>query len=353
MQLKLWDQIVSWNNVQYSYKQTIKGAHKHKTKAIIFSFNETKNLKTIQQQVINNSYNFGKFNSFKVYEPKERQIDAPEYKDKIVHHMVYQVLRDFYEPKFIFDSFSCIRGKGNGRAVKRIQHFMRHSTKTMKNPYMVKVDVKKFFHSIPQNVLKRILKKKIKCTKTLSLCFQIIDSSPNSVGLPLGCVTSQLFANVLMNELDQFMKRKAKISYYLRYSDDIFFIVDGKENAKFYMKACRAFLRKYLKLDTRDKKCYYVPVSAGIDALGFKIFKNRISLKSEYKRKVRKKIKAFPKVIDDGGIIECQRKINSIFAHTSIADSENFLNQIKGQLKIVFGYETVTKIVPKNYLINS
>ena len=131
---KLFDYITSEENVLLAYKQTQKGSPKHKIPAIRFRQSQTVNLAELVKSVRDKTWKPKGYYRFEIHDPKHRIIFAPAYEDKIVHHMLYQVLREFYEPKFIHDSYSCTRGKGNQRAVERLQHHYKVAKATLEDP---------------------------------------------------------------------------------------------------------------------------------------------------------------------------------------------------------------------------
>src|SRR5574344_1076213 len=138
---KLFDYITSEENVLLAYKQTQKGSPKHKIPAIRFRQSETANLAELVQSVKGGTWKPRGYYRFEIHDPKHRTIFAPAYDDKIVHHMLYQVLRELYEPKFIHDSYSCIRGKGNQRAVERLQQYYKVVLGPMGAPHFVKMEL--------------------------------------------------------------------------------------------------------------------------------------------------------------------------------------------------------------------
>jgi hypothetical protein len=289
----MFERIVSPANFFDAYQKTQRGSPKYKPGAVRFARNETENLEVLRQSVISGEYRPSDYIEFPVFEPKERVIYAPKYKDKIVQHAVNNVLRDFYEPKFIFDSYACIRGKGNQAAVLRLQQFMRAASINYETPWIVKADVQKFFYSIDREVVKGIVRRKVFCRETTDLLFRIVDSSPNKMGLPLGNLTSQLLANVLMNELDHYVKRTLGARYYLRYADDLVILVDGKAQAGDILGCIRSFGRDVLNLTFPDRKCFIRPLRYGLEALGYRITAATISLTSRAKSIFIRRIKAF------------------------------------------------------------
>ena len=327
----LFDYIVSQEVVEIAYKQTQKGSPKHKRPAVRFRFDETSNLQEIVKDVENQEWKPKGYYKFEIHDPKHRIIFAPAYEDKIVHHMLYQVLREFYEPKFIYDSFSCIRNKGNQRAVLRLQEHYKKAQNEYQDVYLVKIDIKKFFHTIPREVLKGIYAKDIKCNRTLDLIYTIIDSSPKELGLPLGCVTSQLGANVIMNPFDHYAKRVLKVKYYLRYADDIFMLVDSKEKAESILGLSQEFIEQELGLGFAEGKCFtYRLNDKPIIGLGYKIHCKYILMKSLNKRRIIKSINRYKNN-------PCSPTRNSLVAYKSYlccSNSFNFINKHFKELDI-------------------
>ena len=346
----MFESIVSWDNVTYSYKQTQKSSPKHKVPAVRFRQNETRNLKQIQEAVRSGEFKPKGFYLFEILEPKRRTIHAPAYEDKIVHHMLYQRLRDYCEPKFIFDSYSCIRGKGNQRAVKRLHYFMKQVENEHGEVWVYKLDVSKFFPSIVHSILKEILKKLGLDQSTLDLCYTIIDSSPHKIiGLPLGCVSSQLFANVYMNPLDHFMKRFVKAKHYLRYADDIFILCGSKEEAVEKGNKCHKYLTERLGLSCAPDKRYVKKVSkVGLDGLGYKIFSTHILLSSKAKIRAKRMIRKLTRQYHTKE--KTIRQINCSLAawtsHAQVANSYNFIKKLVEEFPQVAYTDNTLKFNP-------
>ena len=207
-------------------------ARKHKTyknEVINFELNLENNLINLVNNIKNKSYHLGKYYEFKVYEPKERIIKALPYIDRIVHQWyVEEFIKPYIVPKFINTTYACIQNRGTHNAVDQIQKYMRIYKRNSKNFWILKCDVKKFFYNIDPVILYDIMKKYISDKALLDFTHLLIfdkNTSVNNVGIPIGNYTSQFFANIYLNELDQYVKRILKIKYYVRYMDD--FIVLG------------------------------------------------------------------------------------------------------------------------------
>lgn len=327
--VNIFNEITQWDNILKAYAETQKGAPKHKRPAVRFRQNETENLKLLLESVKDKSYQPSEYYKFIITDPKERIIFAPAYQDKIVHHMVYSVLREFYETKFIFDSYACIRGKGNQAAVQRIQHFMKVHQRNNKEVWLAKLDVSKFFPSINREILKLVLAKDIKCKDTLELCYLIIDSSPTVKGLPLGCVSSQLFANVYLNGLDHFIKREMKVKHYVRYADDLFLFLDSRAAADEASLTVSGYMLNNLHLSCAENKRYVKDATLGVDGLGYKIYSTHIVLKAQVKKRMNKRLRSFPSLYKEGATVkQLEQRLNSWCAHAKLAKVQNYIDSL-------------------------
>ena len=270
---------------------------------------------------------------FTVYEPKERIIDAPHYRDKIVQLAINNVLKGYYNRLFIHDSYACIDGKGTHLAVDRLSYFLRKSYWQFGDrATIVKVDIRKFFYSIDRKVLKSILRKRIRCDKTLRLICKIIDSADDisPKGLPLGNTLSQICANIYMNELDQYCKRKLGVKYYLRYADDIVIIAESKETAKQLLDEVVLFLRCNLKLEVNENKTKIFPIHQGVNTIGYKIHKTHRLLRSECKKKIRRKARKLKGLLSAGTVRpeKVEQILNSWLGHARHGCSHNFTKHL-------------------------
>lgn len=327
----LYDKIVDYNNIKNAYEQVLKFGRRYKRDAIQFSLKEDLNLVALWQELKNGTYQISPYIRFKVYEPKERWVSAPAFRDKIVQFATHTVLKEVYKNVFIQNSFACIDGRGTHSAVDKVQKNMRIANRLFDDAWIVKFDVSKFFYSIDRTVLKTILRKKISCTKTLWLLDNVIDSSPEGqAGIPLGNVTSQLFANVYLNELDQYCQRFLKARYYVRYMDDVVAIVDTKEHAQKLLKEMKLFVKKRLNIEANPKKSQIFPLKQGVNAYGYKIWTTHRLVRNQSKKAMKRKMKGLDWKLKNGEIsIE---KVNQIamswLGHARHSNSYNLSKKI-------------------------
>jgi len=242
------------------------------------------------------NYRHGSYHAFKINDPKQRDIHKASVRDRLVHHAVYRILYPYFDKKFIYDSYSCRIDKGTHKAIIRFRNFAQKvSLNNKKTVWILKDDIRKFFASIDHIVLQNILKKYITDADILWMLDQLINSFNTKdkidVGLPLGNLTSQLFVNIYMNEFDQFVKRKLKVKYYIRYADD--FVVFSED--KFYLEKLipklSEFLTNKLKLTLHPKKLFIKTLASGLDFLGWVIFPHHLIPRTSTKKRMFKKLK--------------------------------------------------------------
>ena len=201
----------------------------------MFELKLEQELLELEKQLKTGTYKHGGYTKFKIYEPKERIIMASEYKDRVVHQWyVEKFIKPYFVPQFISTSYAGIEGRGMHKASKDVQKAMRSAKSKWKNYYILKMDVTKYFQNIDKRILWEILKRKMKDKKLLWLTREILLSTEGMVGLPLGNYTSQMFANIYLNELDQYVKHILKCKYYYRYMDDIVIMCENKKIAERY-----------------------------------------------------------------------------------------------------------------------
>ena len=205
----------------------------YKKEVIVYELNFENNLTNLLRNLYTNTYKLGNYYSFKVYEPKERIIQALPYKDRIVHQWyVEEFIKPYIVPKFINTSFACLTNKGTHKAVETLQKQMRIIKRNYDDFWILKCDIKKFFYNINPFILYNIIKKYIVDPQVLNLTKILIFKQPlnnNQIGIPIGNYTSQFFANIYLNELDHFVKRVLKVKYYVRYMDDFVLLLKTKQ----------------------------------------------------------------------------------------------------------------------------
>lgn len=285
---------ISIRNLYLGYRKARLGK-RYKTVQQKYEFHLEINLANLHEKLKNpKNYKPKKYRKFTIYEPKMREVAAPSFEDQIVHQALFTTLEPPIRKKFIKHSYACIKNRGTHKAVRDIQK----SLKNLKEySFYLKTDIKSYFASINHAILKEILKKYIKDLQTLTLLNKIIDSFEESpqTGLPLGNVTSQLFANIYLNELDQFVTKKLMpqrdFSTYFRYMDDFVLLSESKKRLIKYRNEIEQFLINTLDLKLHPRKRLIQKISFGIDFCGYNIFANKILMRKETVRKFVRKWK--------------------------------------------------------------
>lgn len=257
------------------------------------------NILELRLELLDKTYKHSQYEAFVINDPKRRSIHKAKVRDRLLHHAICRILYPLFDKKFIYDSYSCRLGKGTHRGIERLKCFGRKVSKNnTKTVWVLKCDVKKFFASIDQNVLKNILEKYIQDSDILWLLGQVIGSFQTenrlALGLPLGNLTSQLLINVYMNEFDQFVKHILKIKYYIRYADDFVILSTDKDYLVDLLSKIGIFLKEKLKLTLHPNKVSITTFASGIDFLGWVNFPEHRVLRTSTKRRMLKHIKQSP-----------------------------------------------------------
>lgn len=302
----LYPKIYDFESLHRAYLKAIK-CKRYRKDVLCFRQNLEENLIQLQNELIWKTYRTGEYRTFHVYEPKARLVAALPFRDRVAHHALYAVIAPIWEERFIYDSYACRIGKGTHAGADRAQEYLRSANRKWKKTYCLKGDVLKYFQNIDHNTLKGLLRKRIACPDTLWLCEEIIDSAQDlhggmAKGIPIGNLTSQLFANIYLHELDKYAKQELREKYYIRYMDD--FVILGPDKA--HLHACRkkiaAFLENELKLSLNGKTQVFRVKSRGVDFLGYRIWPTHRLLRNGTKRRIRQKLKIYTKLYREGRI---------------------------------------------------
>ncbi len=312
----LYSQIYDFRNLLKSYYQARK-CKSEKNYIIAFEWNLEKNLFEIQEQLKNCNYQFGPYHSFYIIDPKKRLIFAAPFQDRVVHHALYNIIEPIFDKSFIFDSFACRKNKGTHKAVGRLKKFMRAFGDDQF--YIFKADIRKYFPSIDKEILFSLIQKKIADRKVLYLIKKILESTKEQKGIPIGNLTSQLFANIYLNELDQFVKHKLQVEYYCRYVDDFILLHRNRKQLQEWKEMIKEFLSQSLRLELHTKKQEIFPAKIGVDFLGYHIFRDHILVRQTTVRRFLRRFKS--------GKMP-QQSINSYLGHFKYADSFGLMKKI-------------------------
>nr|AQS34447.1 hypothetical protein [uncultured bacterium] len=268
-----YEDVISIENLFQAWNEFKKGKRAKKDVQIFARYLED-NLFELYFKLKSRTYRHGVYHSFYVHDPKRRHIHKASVEDRIVHHLLYKFIYGLFDKTFIYDSYSCRLEKGTHKAVRRLATLVRKVSKNYTaGCWVLKCDVKKFFASINHKILLVLLTRKIKDKKVLWLLGEIVNSFDSEFGkgrgVPLGNLTSQIFANIYLNEFDQFVKHNLKVKYYLRYADDFMFVSQDKDLLYRCINTLKKYLFENVKLELHPKKIVLRRLEWGIDFLGY------------------------------------------------------------------------------------
>ena len=325
----VYDNAVSFEKLLKSHKKARRGK-REKKEIILFELNLENEILNLEKELKLGRYKPGSYKSFKVYEPKERVIMAASYRDRVVHQWyVENFIEPYFVPQFIETSYAGIKGRGMHKASKDIQKAMEIAKNKWNEYYILKMDVTKYFQNIDKRILWDIIKRKIKDKKLLWLTKVILMSTEGMNGLPLGNYTSQMFANIYLNELDQYAKHVLKCKNYFRYMDDIVIICENKTIAQNNLKMLSEFAKTNLKLTFNSKTKIFKNIQ-GVDFCGYKINEYRLKIRNQSKYRMKRKLKLYTKQLKSGKITlpKIQRSIAGWTGYVKHADTFNLMKSM-------------------------
>jgi retron-type reverse transcriptase len=316
----LYASVTSFENLMGAARKALRGK-KSKSSAASFYFHMENEVIALQEELTSGSYIPSSYHLFEIREPKVRQICSSDFRDRVVHHAICNVIDPFFERRLIFDTYACRRGKGAHAALKRAQDFVRLY------PYFLKCDIQKYFQSIDHEILKNLLGRIIKDDQLLALLDLIIDHAVpgNEIGkgIPIGNLTSQHFANFYLGEFDHYLKEECRLPGYVRYMDDFICFAEDKSDLAGLLEKIQEFIDQKLKLQLKEKVTRIAPVTEGVPFLGFRIFSNLIRLQRPNLIRLRRKLKSKENLYQRGQITETElaSSVRSMVAHIAHANS--------------------------------
>ena len=283
---------------------------RYRNEFLAFGNDLDNNLLTIQEQLRDGSFVFGPYRRHWVYVPKRRLVMALPCDSRIVQWAIYQLLNPFFDRMMIEDSYACRKGKGSLAAAKRLQYWMKQVEGKPEKWYCLKLDISKYFYRVDHAVLLDILGDRIKDPQLMALLETIINCngekfglprfmSPDDVeefdwladvGMPIGNLTSQMFANIYLDRLDQYCKHVLHIHYYIRYMDDIVILARTKEEAQRYLEAIEVFLREVLRLDLNNKTA--IQPADRVEFVGYMVSAKDLKLRKATVRRMKESMRA-------------------------------------------------------------
>jgi len=280
----IYSSLITIDNIFQAYNEFRQGK-RNKADVLEFEANREENLLELFEELKIGRYRHGEYKQFIISDPKPRKISKATVRDRIVHHLIARKLEDIFEPVFIHDVYSSRKEKGTFKAIDKLKKILLDINRNNNNNQylIIKCDIKKFFASVDRQILLKILIKKVADKNFIWLLKEIIFSF--NYGIPLGNLTSQVFANIYLNQLDQFIKHKLKIKHYLRYCDDFLMIVE-KGNIRLQITEIDIFLQKELHLRLHPDKIVIKKINQGIDWLGFVVLPKYSRIRNKTKNRI-------------------------------------------------------------------
>ena len=282
------------------------------------------------ESLLNGTYKTSEYSTFKIYEPKERLIyRLPYYPDRIVHHAIMNIMEPIWKSIFIKQTYSSIKNRGIHACAKDVRFALDNFPKETK--YCLKLDIHKFYPSIDHEILKKIIRIKIKDNRLLKLLDDIIDSAP---GVPIGNYLSQFFANLYLAYFDHWVKETLRCKFYFRYADDIVIMGNDKGLLNLTLLNINYYLTTKLKLELKPNYQIFPVDSRGIDFVGYKFYHSHTLLRKSIKVKINRLLDRYEK----GYIALSKLKIimQSYFGWLKYCNSKHFLQKIEAQTRLCY-----------------
>lgn len=279
----IYSQIATLKNLQEADKKAQKGKS-NQYGVILHNRNKEANLLVLQDMLLSKTYRTSKYDIFKVYEPKEREVyRLPYFPDRIAHHAIMNVLEPILMSTFTADTYSCIKNRGIHNLLYKLRRDLNDQNGTK---YCLKLDIKKFYPSINHDVLKGLLRKKFKDEDLLWLLDEIIDSAP---GLPIGNYLSQYLANFYLTYFDHWIKEEKRVKYYYRYADDMVILAPTKPELNQLERDIEQYLSN-LKLEVKENWQVFPVDARGIDFVGYVFYHSHIRIRKSIKKRFARKL---------------------------------------------------------------
>lgn len=340
----LIEQIYDFENLYRAWQRAAQGK-RNRPQVMRYGYRLEENLIDLQNHLIWGTWQTGEYRHFTLHEPVYREGAALPFRDRVMHHALVAIIEPCFAPSWIDHSYACRAGKGTHRGADYAQALIRRVQRQHGQAYALKADIRKYFRSIDHAALKRLIRRKITCQPTLDLIEGVIDSTanpddPRPYGIPLGNLTSQLFANVYLDALDQYAKHRLKVRNYVRYMDDFVIIHHDKQYLNALRLEIEAWLADQLHLKTNSKTQIF-PIGThhgrGLDFLGYRIWATHRRLRKDSIGRIKRSLKRLQREYAAGDIDleQIRPVVHSWLAHASHADTHGLQVAILGAFGFV------------------
>lgn len=346
----LWSGLVSWDNLVLAARKARRGK-RDRDDVQAFEFDQERELLGLQAELTEGRYCPGEYRSHWITRPKPRLISAAPYRDRVVHHALMNVLEPILDRHFHPHSYACRQGKGAHRAADRLQRLMN------RRRFALQCDIRKFFPSIDHQMMKETFRRLIKDRRLLGLMDLIVDNANEQEdvlrwfpgddlftplerrhGLPIGNLTSQWFANWMLNDLDHYLTSRLGIGDYVRYCDDFILLHDDRQ----CLKEARDRIVERLagiRLALHERKSFVKPVHAGLTFVGYRTWSTHRMLKKDNIRRFRRRVRWMRRAYATGSIDGeyIRTRLVSWTAHARQANSERLIRRLSREWRFQRG----------------
>lgn len=330
----LYQQIVAFENLLLASRKAQR-CKRYRDDVLAFNYALEPNLAQLQTELSSKTYTPGGYKTFVIFEPKRRLISAAPYRDRVVHHALCNVVEPIFNGSFVYSCYANRHGKGTHKALDHFVSLAKHYK------YCLRADIEKYFPSMDHEALRSMIRRKIKCPDTLWLMDIILDNSNEQEpvgqhypgdelltpcyrrhGLPIGNLTSQLYANVYLSAIDHVLSERFGGRRYLRYVDDFALFSDDKGELESARDLLGALLTK-VRLRLHPVKTQITDVSDGVNFLGFRVFPGQVRLRQENLRRARKRMKVLQWKYGQRQIdwLDVKNSLQSWNAHAAYGDT--------------------------------
>lgn len=355
----VYDTIFSMENMYHALEKATEG-RRYQADVLAFNYDAWGNLQELRWTILSGKYHIEKYHIFYIHEPKLRMIMSIEFRHRVVQWAIYRVLNPMLVKGYIQDSYGCIPGRGPLDAMLRLKSWTEQVSRKEDGSswYYLKLDISKYFYRVSHRILKNILARKIKDARLLAVLYGIIDcphtpfglprgAAPEEVpleqrlydvGMPIGNLLSQMFANIYLNELDQFCKRVLKIRYYVRYMDDIVILHNSKEELRVWKDRIECFLLEVLELDLNRKTCIR-PIGQGIEFVGYRVWPHHANIRKSTTLSIKRNLKG----------VQHRYRVGKIPLPRALSTIKGYV----GMLQKVDSQELIDKICAETVLVRA
>jgi len=330
----LWSHVATFQNLHAAWLEARKGK-RYTGPCMQFGWGLEGRLLELESRLNAGTWRPSPPYEFGIVDPKPRRIQAPPFADRVVHHALVRQIEPCFERRFIADSYACRAGKGSHAAVERLQGFLRHGQGRWGDPWVLKADVRRYFPSIQHARLMRAIGREIGDRRVVALAERIIRGygHEDGVGLPIGALTSQLFANVYLDQLDHYVKDQLGVKLYVRYMDD--FVIVGPSKAALWEvhDAIADYLEQDLGLQLNHKTDVF-PARHGVDFCGYRTWTtHRLPRKRTVKR-ARRRFRRLARLYREGEVDleDIRPQVTSFIGYMQRCDGRRTLEGVLGDL---------------------